>query len=104
MNTPLKTDRNSYVWILAMFEWNFLVAWHNYTTEESWEYVLAQKQEVDMFKPISSKYFRTIQYKQKMDFDITHQGTKERSVETAFSCQEKIKFNSARFGGGGEGR
>ena len=57
-----------------------------------------------MFKPISSKYFRTIQYKQKMDFDITHQGTKERSVETAFSCQEKIKFNSARFGGGGEGR
>lgn len=32
-----------------------------------------------------------------MDFDITHQGAKERSVEIAFFCQEKIKFNSARF-------
>ena len=38
-------------------------------------------------KPISSKYFRTIQFKQKMDFDITHQGAKERSVEIAFFCQ-----------------
>lgn len=52
-----------------------------------------------MFKPIFSKYFRTIQYKQKMDFDITHQGAKERSLEIAFFCQEKIKFNSARFRG-----
>lgn len=32
-----------------------------------------------------------------MDFDITHQGVKERWVEIAFFCQEKIKFNSARF-------
>lgn len=39
-----------------------------------------------------------------MDFDITHQGAKESSVEIAFFCQEKIKFSSARFRGETKGR
>lgn len=34
-----------------------------------------------------------------MDFDSTHQDAKERSVEIAFFCQEKIKFSYARFRG-----